>query len=183
MLNAEKWVSDYSDILYRFALLRVNDGEVARDLVQETFLAAWRNHDNFKGEISEKNWLFTILKNKIIDHYRKASTRLTQPLNGADDNDNFFDDTDHFAAPYIPNEWGVDYNRSIERKEFYEILNACKQKLKDIQGVVFSMKYLDGIESDEICKALNITPSNYWVIIHRAKLQLRTCLEKNWFLK
>jgi RNA polymerase sigma-70 factor (TIGR02943 family) len=182
-LNAEKWVSDYSDMLFRFAALRVNDKETARDLVQETFLAAWRNYEKFKGEISEKNWLFTILKNKIIDHYRKASTRLTQQMPEGNDNDNFFDDTQHFAASQIPNAWGIDYNQTIERKEFYEVLAKCKQKLKDLQGVAFTMKYLDGIESEEICKALDITPSNYWVLIHRAKIQLRSCLEKNWFLK
>ena len=66
-LDAKKWVNDYGDMLYRYAVPRVNDKEVAKDLVQDTFLAAWRNYDNFKGEISEKNWLFTILKNKIID--------------------------------------------------------------------------------------------------------------------
>jgi len=74
-------------MLYRYALPRVNDGEVAKDLVQDTFLAAWRNYDNFKGEISEKNWLFTILKNKIIDHFRKSSTRLTDNLPGIADSD------------------------------------------------------------------------------------------------
>jgi RNA polymerase sigma-70 factor (ECF subfamily) len=79
--------------------------------------------------------------------------------------------------------WGVDYNTVIEQKEFYSILELCKSKLKAVQNAVFSMKYLDGIESEEICKELNITSSNYWVLIHRAKLQLRTCLEKNWFNK
>lgn len=182
-LNAEKWVSDYSDTLFRFAVLRVTDKEIARDLVQDTFLAAWRNYDNFKGEISEKNWLFAILKNKIIDHYRKASTRLEQRLPQAGNNDNFFDDTEHLTGPYKPNEWGIDYNKSIERKEFYETLSKCRQKLNDIQGTVFSMKYLEGLESEDICKELNLTASNYWVIIHRAKIQLRACLEKNWFLK
>ncbi|HEY6975510.1 MAG TPA: sigma-70 family RNA polymerase sigma factor, partial [Chitinophagaceae bacterium] len=84
-LNATKWVSDYGDMLYRYALSRVNDRETAKDIVQETFLAAWRHYDNFKGEISEKNWLFTILKNKIIDHFRKAATRLTDSLSGIAD--------------------------------------------------------------------------------------------------
>lgn len=182
-LNAEKWVSDYGDILFRFAALRVNDKEVAKDLVQETFLAAWRNYEKFKGEISEKNWLFTILKNKIIDHYRKASTRLVQQMPEGINTGEFFDDTEHFSRDYQPNEWGVDYNHSIDRKEFYEVLAKCKSKLKDLQGIAFTMKYLDGLESDEICKALDITASNYWILIHRAKIQLRACLEKNWFLQ
>lgn len=182
-IDATKWVNNYSDMLYRFALPRVNDKEIAKDLVQDTFLAAWRNHENYKGEISEKNWLFTILKNKIIDHYRKASTRLTERFPEVADKENFFDDAGHWTNSTAPKEWGVDYNKNIESKEFYKILTACKQKLKEIQNAVFTLKYLEGMESEEICKELNISPSNYWVLIHRAKLQLRSCLEKNWFVK
>lgn len=181
-LNANKWVHDYSDMLYRYALPRVNDSDVAKDLVQDTFLAAWRNHDNFKGEISEKNWLFTILKNKIIDHYRKASTRLTEGL-PENTNEPFFDEHEHWQEQTGPKEWGIDYSQAVERKEFYDILNRCRKKLKDIQATVFSMKYMDGMDSEEICKVLNITPSNFWVLMHRAKLGLRACLEKNWIGK
>jgi RNA polymerase sigma-70 factor (TIGR02943 family) len=182
-LNATKWVSDYGDMLYRYALPRVNDRETAKDLVQETFLAAWRNYDNFKGEISEKNWLFTILKNKIIDHFRKASTRLTDSLPGIADEDAYFDDAKHWTIATAPQDWNLDTDAPIERKEFYEVLYMCKGKLKEIQNAVFTMKYLEGLESEDICKELNITASNYWVLIHRAKLQLRECLEKNWFIK
>ncbi|MEP7318128.1 MAG: sigma-70 family RNA polymerase sigma factor [Panacibacter sp.] len=182
-LNATKWVSDYSDMLYRFALPRVNDAEIAKDLVQDTFLAAWRNYENFKGEISEKNWLYAILKNKIIDHFRKASTRLTDSLPGMADEENYFDEVQHWTQTTAPNEWNTDSNSPIEKKEFYEILRKCKARLKDIQNTVFTLKYLEGLDSEEICKELNITASNYWVLIHRAKLQLRACLEKNWFIK
>ncbi|HRH60069.1 MAG TPA: sigma-70 family RNA polymerase sigma factor [Chitinophagaceae bacterium] len=182
-LNAELWVNNYSDMLYRYALPRVNDSEIAKDLVQDTFLAAWRNYDNFKGEISEKNWLFTILKNKIIDHFRKASTRLTDNLPTIADEEAYFDDAEHWTAAAAPQQWGNDFSETISRKEFYEVLGKCRRKLKDIQAAVFSMKYLEGLDSDEICKELNLTPSNFWVLMHRAKLNLRACLEKNWFLK
>lgn len=181
-LNAEKWVSDYGDMLYRFALPRVNDADIAKDLVQDTFLAAWRNYENFKGEISEKNWLYAILKNKIIDHFRKASTRLTDSMPGMADEEAYFDEAQHWTASAAPNEWNAD-DSPIEKKEFYEILRKCKTRLKEIQDTVFTLKYLEGLDSEEICKELNITASNYWVLIHRAKLQLRACLEKNWFLK
>lgn len=180
-LNATKWVNDYSDMLYRYALPRVNDTEAAKDLVQETFLAAWRNYENFKGEISEKNWLFTILKNKIIDHFRKASTRLTESLPTVADDESYFDNSDHWTITSAPKNWNTDTDTTINRKEFYEVLYKCKGKLNEIQNMVFTMKYLDGLESEDICKELNITASNYWVLIHRAKLQLRACLEKNWF--
>ena len=179
---ATRWVKDFGDMLYRYALPRVSDSSIAKDLVQETFLAAWRNVDNYKGEASEKNWLFTILKNKIIDHYRKASSRLTDNIDTSQ-GENSFDENGHWKATTMPNDWGIDYNTAIEHKEFYSVLEVCKSKLKEIQNAVFSMKYLDGVESDEICKLLNITSSNYWVLMHRAKLQLRNCLEKNWFVK
>lgn len=182
-LDATKWVTDYSDMLYRYALPRVNDREIARDLVQETFLAAWRNYDNFKGEISEKNWLFTILKNKIIDHFRKVSTRLTESLPANVDTDSYFDDSGHWLASAAPRDWNSDTDAAVNRKEFFEVFSKCKSRLKEIQSIVFTLKYIDGVESEDICKALEITASNYWVLIHRAKLQLRACLEKNWFLK
>ncbi len=170
-------------MLYRFALPRVNDADLAKDLVQDTFLAAWRNAENFKGEISEKNWLFTILKNKIIDHYRKASTRLTENFSDKAGEDAFFDEDSHWMANAAPKDWKADEPKNIERKEFYTVLDSCRKRLKEMQANVFSMKYLDDLESEEICKALGITPSNYWVLLHRAKLQLRSCLEKNWFTK
>jgi RNA polymerase sigma-70 factor (ECF subfamily) len=182
-LDAEKWVNNYSDMLYRFALPRVNDADLAKDLVQDTFLAAWRNVANFKGEISEKNWLFTILKNKIIDHYRKASTRLTESFSDKAGEDDFFDEDNHWSANAYPKDWKAAEPKNIERKEFYVVLESCRKKLRELQAAVFSMKYLDDLESEEICKALGITPSNYWVLLHRAKLQLRSCLEKNWFTK
>ena len=180
-LEASRWVNDYGDSLYRYALPRVNDSEVAKDLVQDTFLAAWRNIENYKGQISEKNWLFTILKNKIIDHYRKSSTRLTDRLPEQAKDDPYFDNADHWTEAAEPSDWGIDYNALIEKKEFYGILQQCKKKLKELQDIAFSMKYLDGYDSEEICKELNISASNFWVLIHRAKVQLRACLEKNWF--
>lgn len=172
-------------MLYRYALPRVNDSAIAKDLVQDTFLAAWRNHENFKGEISEKNWLYAILKNKIIDHFRKASTRLTDSLPAtAGGEDAYFDEAEHWTAAAGPKDWDTTAaDNPVNKKEFYDVLSKCKSKLKDIQDTVFTMKYLEDLNSEEICKALNITTSNYWVLIHRAKLQLRACLEKNWFLK
>lgn len=181
ILKPETWVKLYSDSLFRFTLTRVGDKETAKDLVQETFLAALRNLDNYKGEISEKNWLYTILKNKIIDHYRKRSSIVLSELEELfKQTETFFDENDHWAKNFYPKEWNVDYSAPLESAEFNEILNKCMNKLNELSKIVFSMKYLDEKESDEICKELSISSSNYWVIIHRAKLQLRGCLEKNW---
>jgi RNA polymerase sigma-70 factor (TIGR02943 family) len=182
--SASQWVHDYSDLLYSFAVQRVRDDHLAKDLVQETFLAAWRNVDNYSGEASVKTWLFTILKNKIIDHYRKASTRLSGDLHSIETApDVFFDDADHWDKDVYPADWGVDYSSKIESKEFFTVLDKCRGRLKEIQNAAFSMKYLEGYNSDEICKVLQISSSNYWVLVHRAKTQLRACLEKNWFVR
>lgn len=181
-VKATEWVNDYSDILYGYTLQRVKDTHLAKDLVQETFLAAWRNVAQYNGEASVKTWLFTILKNKIIDHYRKASTRLTDELSDDRNDAIFFEADGHWAESAYATDWQTGNSKSVETKEFYSILHQCKKKLKEIQEAVFNMKYLDNMESDEICKELNITPSNYWVLIHRAKVQLRSCLETNWLL-
>ena len=181
-LTASKWVNTYSDLLYRFALHRVGETHTAKDLVQDTFVAAWKNIDNYRTDASVKTWLFAILKNKIIDHYRKASVRLTDELDAVvQSKSEFFDSDDHWAAGVYPQDWNADQNNSVESKEFYVILGKCRTRLKEIQNMVFTMKYLDGMESDEICKVLALTTSNYWVLVHRAKVQLRSCLEKNWF--
>ena len=180
--NVTEWVQAYSDIMYGYVVKRVKDNDTAKDLIQETFLAAWRNVDKYNGEASVKTWLFTILKNKIIDHYRKVSTRHIEELvNGATDDDSrHFDNIGHWTEDTYPSELG---NLPIESKEFYSILNNGIKKLKGIQAIVFSMKYLDEMKSEEICKVLNITSSNYWVLIHRAKVDLRAYLELNWILK
>ena len=180
VLNPDKWVSNYADMLYAYTLPRVNDAAIAEDIVQETFLSAWRARDSYKGEASEKSWLFTICKNKIIDHYRKKAKDIIQPLQNHHATDDFFDEAEHWTKEDKPIDWGIDQQQSIENKEFYKILDACRKKLQQVQQAVFSMKYMEDLDATEICKALGITSSNYWVLIHRAKLQLRACLEKNW---
>ena len=182
--TASQWVHQYSDMLLSYAVQRVNDSHTARDMVQETFLEAWKRVDSYNGKASVKTWLFTILKNKIIDHYRKTSTRVARELVSLNDNTKlFFDEVDHWAVNTYPQKWGINYRTPIESNEFYSILDSCRSKLKEIQNTVFSLKYLDGLESEEICKLLQISLSNYWVMVHRAKIQLRACLEKNWFTK
>jgi RNA polymerase sigma-70 factor (ECF subfamily) len=175
------WVTEHSDELYRFALQRLYDKELCKDLLQETFLAAWRNMGGFKGQASVKNWLFIILKRKITDHYRKPYTRQEVEMNHQENNDfTFFDEEDHWRKGMYPRPWSIDLNDRVELKEFQLVFHSCGKKLKAIQNAVFVMKYVDGLDSEEICKELQITSSNYWVLLHRAKVRLRACLEKNW---
>lgn len=191
--DPEKWVNEYSDILLKFAYTRVNNAELAKDLVQDTYYAALKNLEAFRGEASEKNWLFLILKNKITDHYRKKSSGSfnseknseTNNDNTSSDDLNFFENTfdknGHWYLETKPEEWQINYDTGIDSEEFNKTFSKCKEKLPDLHNLVFCMKYIDEENSDEICMKLGITTSNYWIMIHRAKLQLRKCLEKNWF--
>lgn len=179
-LEPDKWIDNYSDMLYAFTVSRVSDREVAKDIVQDTFLSAWKARDGYKGEASEKSWLFTICRNKIIDHYRR-STLKTIDLQAEEEQDFFDKDDGHWTKAASPHDWAVNYTDTVETKEFYEVLTNCKGKLKEQQQAVFTMKYLEEMDSEDICKVLDITPSNYWVLVHRAKVHLRKCIEKNWF--
>ncbi|MEN9685811.1 MAG: hypothetical protein RLZZ28_1597 [Bacteroidota bacterium] len=178
-LDPDHWVTNYSDALYGYTLARINDSGIAEDIVQETFLSAWKAREQYKGEASEKSWLYSICKNKIIDYYRKKSKNIMQPLDDQSGTAVFFDELGHWTEQAKPGNWEEPGAR-IESREFYQVFNDCKKKLQEMQQAVFSMKYLEDLDAAEICAILGISSSNYWVIIHRAKLQLRTCLEKNW---
>ena len=188
ILNPEKWIDKYADYLYSFAYNRVNDGETAKDLVQETFLSALKARDGFKGEATEKTWLVSILKRKIIDLYRKNAAHPQQSFEESEQYkvaySHYFSETGFMQGEWnktnAPKPWNVLEKNNMEQKEFKHILSQCLNKLPKMWASVFSLKYLEEEESESICKELNITSSNYWVIIHRAKLQMRECLEKNW---
>lgn len=179
--NPHKWLSLYGDILYQYVLPRVNDHAVAEDLVQDTFLSALKGLSGYKGEASEKNWLFAILKNKIIDHYRKRSTEqsvIEMPdLQNADDE--WFTEDGSWLENRMPKDW-LAADNPAERREIQKIIYWCKDHLKAIQQHVFTLKYMEDLDSTEICKVLNISSSNYWVLMHRARLQMRDCVEKHW---
>jgi RNA polymerase sigma-70 factor (TIGR02943 family) len=173
-----KWVDNYSDALYAYTIVRVKDVQQAEDIVQNTFLSAWKGRDTYRGQASEKNWLYAICKNKIVDHFRRQSSSRIALATGEEEI--YFDEVGHWTNKAAPAAWGAGMEQPGETKEFYSILNQCKQKLKEIQQSVFVMKYMEDLDSEEICKTLGITAANYWVLIHRAKLHLRKCLEKNW---
>jgi len=179
--NPEKWFELYGTLLYQYALPRVKDSEIAEDLVQDTFLSALKGLNGFKGEASEKSWLFTILKNKIIDFYRKKAKEqsvISMPDLRSSEND-WFDKEGNWAENRMPKDWDASDNLT-ERRELQKIINWCKDHLKTLQQSVFTLKYMEDLESAEICKVLNISSSNYWVLLHRIRLQMRDCVEKYW---
>ncbi len=179
-INPHQWVEKYADYLFGFAFSRINDEEQSRDLVQETLLAALESIEKFEGRSSEKTWLTSILKFKIYDIYREKTAgvrhmTLRKAYPG------YFDQGDgEWEMEYIPKEFSVQGEEVIQSKEFYNILKRCLKKLPTTWITVFKMKFIEEGNTKDICKELNITPSNYWVIIHRTKIILRACLQKHW---
>ncbi len=166
--------------------MKIGDRQTAEDLVQETFVAAIRSVDTFRGDSSEKTWLVAILRNKIIDYYRKKDVlrNASEYIVGTDEDftKNFFDPANgHWLAESSPSSWSESADRSIESAEFEKILQMCIHKMPSKLVPVFVAKFIDDEDADVICKVYGISSSNYWVILHRAKVLIRSCLEKNWF--
>jgi RNA polymerase sigma-70 factor (ECF subfamily) len=180
--DPQQWVAKYADYLYNYAKSRVSDDELARDLVQETFLGALERIEKFEGRSTEGTWLTAILKNKIIDVYRKKSSGLLkkQGMEGQRIDEFFEIEDGHWKVLYQPQAFGIEAYDPMAGKEFNHVLRQCMQKLPVLWLSVFTMKHIDDEATELICSKLNVTPANYWVIIHRAKVNLRACLQKNW---
>jgi RNA polymerase sigma-70 factor (ECF subfamily) len=188
-LNPDNWIGLYGDYLYGLAMMKTGNTQIAEDMVQDTLLSAFKARDQFKGNSSEKTWLAVILKNKIIDYYRKKDVlkNTTDYLAETEESfhQSFFSSDNgggHWTADTAPKEWQTDNADNILNKhEFYRILQYCIQKMPSRLVPIFIARFVDEDDAEKICKEFNITSSNYWVIIHRAKLLMRSCLEKNWF--
>ncbi len=180
--NPEKWVDLYGDYLYGYAFYRVYEATVAEDLVQETFLAALRSFKNFQYRSSIKTWLTGILKNKIMDFFRKRYRELpsSQDVIERVVMDDFFDERDNWAIK--PRKWQENPQHIHERKEFMSVLMKCLSTISKKQADAFRLREINQVDTDEICKVLKISATNYWVLMHRARLQIRKCLEMQWFL-
>lgn len=182
-LNPKKWVEAHADYLFRYAMTRVRDEDSSRDLVQETFLSALKAMDRFHSKSSERTWLTGILKHKIIDAYRKHSSGLqneNRNERAGEEVEDFFNSADgHWKREYAPQPFG-SLKDPLQEKEFNRVLLYCMQKLPALWASVFSMKHIDEEETQVILAELRLTSSNFWIIIHRTKLNLRACLQKNW---
>jgi RNA polymerase sigma-70 factor (TIGR02943 family) len=180
-ISPHTWVKAYADYLYAFAIKRIADEDMARDLVQDTFLAALQKVNTFEGKSSERTWLTAILKNKIVDVYRKKSSVIvSSDITDAErQQQDFFDGDGHWNSKHKPIEMGVE-EQYLENKELNAVLKKCMEKLPALWLSVFTMKHIDDEASETICAELKVSAQNFWVIIHRAKLNLRACLQKNW---
>jgi RNA polymerase sigma-70 factor (TIGR02943 family) len=187
--DPERWVESYGDYLFNYALMRLRDSAKAEDAVQETFLAALKGCKTFAGRSAEKSWLVGILKNKIYDYYRKASreTSFTDMEFYSDEESDRFIPAGLFKDGWIhelgPLEWSSAPGASLDSQEFWKTFHDCTSKMPKNVAAVFNLREVDGVESKEICAMLNISESNLWVMLHRARMALRRCLETNWFGK
>ena len=182
-------MDEHGDYLFKYALIRLRDPARAEDLVQETFLAALKGGHKFAGRSAEKSWLVGILKHKVLDHFRKAGreTSFTDLDFYQDEESERFVPDGLFEGGWIhelgPLEWSSAPGASLDSQAFWKTFHDCAAKLPKNVSTVFTLREVDGVESREICRLLNITENNLWVMLHRARMALRRCLETNWFGK
>lgn len=175
------WVDAYGHMLYRYALARVRRPDIAEDLVQETFVAALSGWDRFAGRSSESTWLTGILRHKILDHFRARGRGAGDAASAGHEDwlGDFFDDRGRWLQ--APDPKAIDPGVLLEREEFWAALEACVEGLAPKHREAFVRRIMEGEETVTICKAMNVTPTNVWVILFRARTQVRRCLMLTWF--
>jgi RNA polymerase sigma-70 factor (ECF subfamily) len=175
-------INGHRAYLLRVAVLQLRDPALAEDVVQDTLIAALQGEAGFSGRSSVKTWLTGILKHKIVDAIRKKSREPAMSTldeeSRIEDFDALFDDTGHWESP--SSDWG-DPEAQLGRKQFFDIVEFCLEKLPPNTARVFMMREVMELDGSEICKELSITSTNLWVILYRARVALRLCLEEHWF--
>jgi len=179
-LNPDLWNVEHRDALIRFALQRVKDYGTAEDLVQETFLSAWHGRSHFRGDCSERTWLTGILRNKVIDHYRRTARRpailatdLDSPETDGSGIISWMDRQPDLKDRYLP-------GAATERHEFMSDLEQAIDRLPAKMADAFRMREIQGRSTEEITRELKISKANLWVLIHRAKQSLGESLSHQW---
>lgn len=172
--------------LVRFAFMQLRDHGKAEDAVQEALMAALQNLDRFQHRSEVKTWLFCILKNKIVDQIRQGGRELALQDIAADAEDEhelmdkLFKQNGMWRRDARPSHW-VEPDDSLQNQQFWRIFEACMTHLPERNARVFMMREILELDTREICETLAISDSNCWVILHRARLGLRNCLEVRWF--
>ena len=178
----EDQLAEHRSYLMRFARLQLRNEAWAEDAVSETLLAALSKPQSFGNRSQLKTWLVGILKHKIIDILRQRRREVSLAEDNGDGGEELealmFKADGHFASK--PADWG-NPEQELNSRQFFAVLEACAEKLPAAMGRVFLMREWLDLPSEEICKELQLTPTNLYVQLHRARLRLRECLEINWF--
>lgn len=185
MASFEDQLIEHRVYLMRFARLQLRNNAWAEDAVSETLLAALSKPQAFGNRSQLKTWLVGILKHKVIDLIRSNTREVATPdvgsNNDSDELDKLAFKTDgHFMNP--PNDWG-DSHQTLQQRQFFQVLDACMERLPPALGRLFLMREWLELSSQEICKELDVTPTNLYVQLHRARLRLQECLNIHWFGK
>ncbi|AEF99560.1 sigma-70 family RNA polymerase sigma factor [Methylomonas methanica] len=182
---SEQLLAEHRPVLFRYALLQMRDAELADDAVQEALLSAWQSSASFAGKAGLRTWLIGILKHKIADHWRRSTNDVIfSDINQFDsedadtDEDAFFMRNGHWHSG--PSAWN-DPEAAFKQQEFWAIYETCQNNLPPKMARVFMLRELVGLEADEVCQEIGLSEANYWVVMHRARLRLRECLEIRWF--
>jgi len=180
--DPSKWLDDFGDALYRYALVRVRSEPVAEDLVQETLLAGLVSLDKFSGQASVKTWLTGILKHKIVDYFRKHSNEPVF-ISDFEDDDGVsayqFDGQGHWQVDLI--EWGSP-DKVMDSDQFWKIFYHCLARLPQNMADLFTLRAVQGLSSEECCKVIGMASTNQMcVALSRTRMKLRLCLESQWF--
>jgi RNA polymerase sigma-70 factor (ECF subfamily) len=187
-LRNTQYLNDLRAQMLKFATLQLADPGLAEDAVQEALIGALRNVDSFTGGSAFKTWVFAILKNKIIDLLRKqrhtvSAGNLQEDEDSTDETlSTLFNARGHWHLDERPEHWG-DPEKSLQDGHFWRIFEACLEHLPPRQAKVFMQREFIGLDTEEICQASELSISNLHVLLHRARLRLRRCLEDNWFLE
>jgi RNA polymerase sigma-70 factor (ECF subfamily) len=180
-INPEGWLDEHGDYLYRYAYVRTGNASAAEELVQETIVAGYKARESYDGRVAERYWLRGILRHKIVDFLRRTARETTV---APSEDDEAIEDSLLFKAFGLPERspdpWQFDPHKAYAKQEFWTIFYKCLAELGDRVGAVFSLRELEGRSTEEICKDLDISPNNMWVMMHRARGQLKACLEANW---
>jgi len=183
LVSPEKWLTQYGDVLYRYALSRVRSSSAAEDLLQETLLAGLNARKNYAGTASTQTWLIGILKHKIIDYFRRKQHE-NIPFENDEQQDIealLFDDKGHWRQTVNPLPGPEE---DIQQDQFFGVLQHCIDALPPRQAKLFILRELEGLDNEQLCNILEINTMNHlWVLMSRARLQLRECLEIRWLGK
>lgn len=175
-----RWLDAHGDYLFRYAMKHLRDAASAEDVVQETLLAAYQARDRYSGNATERTWLIGILKHKIADLFRKRSREVPLADYQTDSQEpasQLFDERGEWIASQAA--WG-DPDAMLEQKRFWETFARCFDNLSPKLSAAFSLREFSGLSIEELCDTLNISPNNCSVMLYRARIALKECLEIRW---
>ncbi len=177
----EQWLTLHGDALFRYALVLVSDQHRAEDLVQETLLAAIEGRGRYSGAASERTWLVAILRNKVVDERRRERLQSRYLADSDLVVEENFNRIGKWRKP--PSGWTPNPEELVESKEFWAVFNGCMRMLPVHMREAFALRVIEDLDAAETCRMLDISSTNLWTLLFRARERLRRCLERKWFIR